>query len=345
MADDMTKKPYQNTTQFKNNMDNIEYMEKLNYTLYGNSSDASAVPLYISNNTITTSNDGEPLKKYIAENTRSVINLDGCKNTKGMVDVSNCGLLYNASNILRDINKVNNYDCVFDNSCDSTFEVVISNYKNHDSPITVSLKEYETSQSSAYMENCKKYNGMIHCDACDLQRTSMCDVLKKQIDEVNTNVNITDASGERKSISLLQWLDKPASEFENGCKKYDGMEHCSRCYNKGSVTDICPNLINGVMSQYQSELSSLQTQKDEVDQEIRNQMAEFDAMAENFQCFYNRYKQPLNNYVPVATQPETNIVVEKVITTFHMEDDLLTTVYLSGMTALGLYILYRLMEK
>jgi len=345
MTDDMTKQPYIKTDEFINNMDNIKYMEKLDYTLYENSDGPSSVPLYIANNTLNLSGSGEPLKKYMTENTQSVINLDSCKQTKGLEDISNCGLIHNASGILRDINRVNNYDCVFDDSCGSPYEVVVSNYKNRDSPITVSLKEYETSQSTAYVDNCKKYNGMIHCDACDLKRTALCDVLEKSMSDSNTNVQMTNSDGTQESVSLLQWLDKPASDFENGCKKYDGMEHCSKCFNTGGVTDICPNLNGGVTGEYQAELNALQAEKAEAEKALSDQMAEFDSLAENFQCFYNRYKQPLNNYVQETIIPQTNVIVEKVVTTFHTEDDVLTTVYLGGISIMGLYILYRLMEK
>ena len=72
-------------------------------------------------------------------------------------------------------------------------------------------------------------------------------------------------------------------------------------------------------------------------------------IAESFQSFYGRYTQPLNNYVreeiPKVVPIGYSIELERVEERFHIENDLITSVYIGSISVLGLYMLYRLMEK
>mgnify|MGYP006450356219 FL=1 len=102
------------------------------------------------------------------------------------------------------------------------------------------------------------------------------------------------------------------------------------------------NLGVEMANELQSVMAQEQAAQDAAAAETQAEMNQF---SEPFQCFYNRYRQPLNNYVrEMPIMPTYAVKVEKEVTTLHMENDVLTSVYLGSISVLGLYILYRLME-
>jgi hypothetical protein len=106
-----------------------------------------------------------------------------------------------------------------------------------------------------------------------------------------------------------------------------------------------------------NELADLQAQQAEIEaenentnNEINNLLTESTSTTDGFQCFYDRYRQPLNNYVrevssPNVVSPGYSVSIEKVEEKFHLEDDLITSIYIGSISVLGLYIIYKLLEK
>ena len=106
-----------------------------------------------------------------------------------------------------------------------------------------------------------------------------------------------------------------------------------------------------------NELADLQAQQAEIEaenentnNEMNNLLAESTTSTDGFQCFYDRYRQPLNNYVrevssPNVVSPGYSVSIEKVEEKFHLEDDLITSIYIGSISVLGLYIIYKLLDK
>ena len=102
-------------------MGNINYMIGLDYTLYENSTDSSAIPVYVDssnnltlisgNNKLLNDNYSISLKNPCDNNSsyNNMINLQQCKTTGSGTDFSKCGLYYNTEGLLKNIENNNNY--------------------------------------------------------------------------------------------------------------------------------------------------------------------------------------------------------------------------------------------
>ena len=386
-------KPYKDSPEYKNIMGNINYMIGLDYTLYENSTDASAIPVYVDssnnltlisgNNKLLNDNYSISLKNPCDINSsyNSMINLQQCKTTGSGTDFSKCGLYYNTEGLLKNIENNNNYDIPYQ-GCESfkvkepMTTVNVSNYTSYTGePMTVEMSTYQSDALTAYDNNCKQYNGMLHCDmyvknaysntnGCD--HTNMCELLEKNTD-TSLVVKAKDPSGNEMNMSLKRWLKTPANEFENNCKRYEGMnpEDCDKCFTSGREVDKCNfGLIGQARAALSSlgesamnELADLQAQQAEIEaenentnNEMNNLLAESTTSTDGFQCFYDRYRQPLNNYVrevssPNVVSPGYSVSIEKVEEKFHLEDDLITSIYIGSISVLGLYIIYKLLDK
>lgn len=389
--------PYKDSSEYKNNMLNINYMIGLNYTNYEHSTDASAIPVYVdsSNNMTLIKSDNKllndnynitltdpcPNDQGNYNITSKLIDLQQCKTTDSGTDFSKCGLIYNTEGLLKNIENNNSYNIPYE-GCESfkvkepMTTVNVSNYTSFDGQSDkVEMSAYQSDALTAYNNKCKKYNGMLHCDmyvngeysnttGCD--KKNMCDILKN-----NTNtssiVKAKDPSGTEINMTLKQWLKKPENEFENNCKRYDGMnqEDCDKCFTTGREVDKCEfgligqmrATLSGLGDSAMNELANLQSQSTDQQAETENMNNEINKLLEEstsntdgFQCFYNRYRQPLNNYVrevssPSIVSPGYSVSIEKIEEKFHLENDLLTSIYIGSISVLGLYIVYKLMEK
>lgn len=386
--------PYKDSSEYKNNMLNINYMIGLNYTNYEHSTDASAIRVYVdsSNNMTLNKSDNkllndnynitltDPCPNNLGD-TSKLIDLQQCKTTDSGTDFSKCGLIYNTEGLLKNIENNNSYNIPYE-GCESfkvkepMTTVNVSNYTSFDGQSDkVEMSAYQSDALTAYNNKCKKYNGMLHCDmyvngeysnttGCD--KKNMCDILKN-----NTNtssiVKAKDPSGTEINMTLKQWLKKPENEFENNCKRYDGMnqEDCDKCFTTGREVDKCEfgligqmrATLSGLGDSAMNELANLQSQSTDQQAETENMNNEINKLLEEstsntdgFQCFYNRYRQPLNNYVrevssPSIVSPGYSVSIEKIEEKFHLENDLLTSIYIGSISVLGLYIVYKLMEK
>ena len=386
-------KPYKDSPEYKNIMGNINYMIGLDYTVFENSTDASAIPVYVDssnnltlisgNNKLLNDNYSISLKNPcdINNSYNSMIDLQQCKTTGSGTDFSKCGLYYNTEGLLKNIENNNNYDIPYQ-GCESfkvkepMTTVNVSNYTSYTGePTTVEMSTYQSDALTAYDNNCKQYNGMLHCDmyvknaysntnGCD--HKNMCELLEKNTD-ASLVVKAKDPSGNMMNMSLKRWLKTPANEFENNCKRYEGMnpEDCDKCFTTGREVDKCNfGLIGQARAALSSlgesamnELADLQAQQAEIEaenentnNEINNLLAESTTSTDGFQCFYDRYRQPLNNYVrevssPNVVSPGYSVSIEKVEEKFHLEDDLITSIYIGSISVLGLYIIYKLLDK
>ena len=175
-------KPYKDSPEYKNIMGNINYMIGLDYTVFENSTDASAIPVYVDssnnltlisgNNKLLNDNYSISLKNPCDINIsyNSMINLEQCKTTDSGTDFSKCGLYYNSEGLLKNIENNNNYDIPYQ-GCESfkvkepMTTVNVSNYTSYTGePMTVEMSTYQSDALTAYDNNCKQYNGMLHCD-------------------------------------------------------------------------------------------------------------------------------------------------------------------------------------
>ena len=388
-------KPYKDSPEYANNMNNIEDMKALDYSIYENSTKDPAVKVYVGqNNTLNLLKDGRQINtnyplsldnSYCPTQSQNImINLQQCETSGYGTDLSKCGLYYNAQGLLNDVTRSNDYSEVLSDysnlsSCEpftqiEPMTVNINNYKDNITTTQVNYTNYENDDLTAYNSNCKRYTGMKHCDMyvtdkypdtgnCD--RTQMCDILEENINS-SDSVTMRDPSGNEKTITLKTWMKTPATDFEGGVKKYDGMVEGDKCFTAGTEVDQCYFGITGQMraafaslgvsSQQAQQIGDLQNQVAEQEEasaeEIANaqrEIDEFNKMAEGFQCFYGRYKQPLNNYVkeetPKVIPTGYSIEIERIEERFHLENDLITSVYIGSISVLGLYMLYRLMEK
>lgn len=381
-------KPYKDSPEYANNMVNIEYMKALDYSMYENSTADPAVKVYVGqDNSLNLLKAGRqvntnyPIRlnnSYCPGKSRDVmINLQQCETTSSGTDLTKCGLYYNAQGLLNDVTRSNDYSTTIDDYVNNevceqfTVEpmtVNISNYKEYPNLIEEDVDDYETDALTAYNGNCKKYDGMKHCDMYvneNCERTQMCKILEENINS-SDSVTMRDPSGIEKTITLNTWMKTPATYFEGGVKKYDGMVEGDKCFTLGTEVDQC-NF--GLTGQMRSALSSLglspqqaqgigELQNQAAEQEAKNdddiasaqrEIDEFNEMSEGFQSFYGRYTQPLNNYVreeiPKVVPIGYSIELERVEERFHIENDLITSVYIGSISVLGLYMLYRLMEK
>ena len=380
-------KPYKDSPEYANNMVNIEYMKALDYSMYENSTADPAVKVYVGqDNTLNLLKDGHQVNTNypiglggICSNvSRDVmINLQQCETTSSGTDLTKCGLYYNAQGLLNDVTRSNDYSTTIDDYMNNgvceqfTVEpmtVNISNYKDNPYLVDVNVLDNATDELTAYNGNCKKYDGMKHCDMYvngNCERTQMCKILEENINS-SDSVTMRDPSGIEKTITLNTWMKTPATDFEGGVKKYDGMVEGDKCFTAGTEVDRC-NF--GLTGQMRSALSSLglspqqakgigDLQEQAAEQEAKNdddiasaqrEIDEFNKMSEGFQSFYGRYTQPLNNYVreeiPKVVPIGYSIELERVEERFHIENDLITSVYIGSISVLGLYMLYRLMEK
>lgn len=329
---------YKESDGYENTMQHLNKMESLNYTLYHNSSemDASATAVYVKEDVFNIKNEGSMANQdkiiVLKNGNNSVINSHMCEKTENGYDLSNCGLLYNAAGSIDNIEAFN----------------VSSVYKDIDGPVSIPYADYKKTASTSFENNCKKHKGQHHCDACDLISHNMCDIMKENYrNNTDTMVTYINKSDVQKTVSLLEWLNTPAREFKDECKRYDTMPEgaCALCFNDGNLSSECPQMTNlGVemANELQSVMAQEQAAQDAAAAETQAEMNQF---SEPFQCFYNRYRQPLNNYVrEMPIMPTYAVKVEKEVTTLHMENDVLTSVYLGSISVLGLYILYRLME-
>lgn len=382
-------KPYKDSPEYANNMVNIEYMKALDYSMYENSTVDPAVKVYVGqDNTLNLLKDGRQVNtnypiqlnnSYCPEESRPnvMINLQQCETTSSGTDLTKCGLYYNAQGLLNDVTRSNDYSTTIDDYVNNkvceqfTVEpmtVNISNYKEYPNLIEEDVDDYETDALTAYNGNCKKYDGMKHCDMYvngNCERTQMCKILE---DNINSSdfVTMKDPSGNEKTMTLNTWMKTPATDFEGGVKKYDGMVEGDKCFTLGSEVDQCNFGITGQMRAALSSLG-LSPQQAQGIGELQNQAAEqeaesaaaiadaqreideFNEISEGFQSFYGRYTQPLNNFVreeiPKVVPVGYSIEFERVEERFHIENDLITSVYIGSISVLGLYMLYRLMEK
>jgi hypothetical protein len=388
-------KPYKDSPEYANNMVNIEYMKALDYSMYENSTADPAVKVYVGqDNTLNLLNDGRQVNtnypiqlnnSYCPGESRPhvMINLQQCETTSSGTDLTKCGLYYNAQGLLNNVTRSNDYSTTIDDYVNNgvceqfTVEpmtVNISNYKEYPNLIEEDVDDYETDALTAYNGNCKKYDGMKHCDMYvtdkysdtgNCERTQMCDILEENINS-SDSVTMRDPSGIEKIITLNTWMKTPATDFEGGVKKYNGMVEGDKCFTLGTEVDQCNFGITGQMRatfaslglspQQAQGIGELQNQAAE--QEAKNaadiasaqrEIDEFNEMSEGFQSFYGRYTQPLNNYVreeiPKVVPVGYSIELERVEERFHIENDLITSVYIGSISVLGLYMLYRLMEK
>ena len=385
-------KPYKDSPEYANNMVNIEYMKALDYSMYENSTADPAVKVYVGqDNTLNLLKAGRQVNTNypieldeICEQGKSrhvMINLQQCETTSSGTDLTKCGLYYNAQGLLNDVTRSNDYSTTIDDYvnngvCEqSTVEpmtVNISNYKDDPYLVEEDIGDYETNALTAYNGNCKKYNGMKHCDMYvtdkdtgNCERTQMCKILEENINS-SDSVTMRDPSGNEKTITLNTWMKTPATDFEGGVKKYNGMVEGDKCFTAGTEVDRCNFGITGQMRatfaslglspQQADGIGELQEQAVEQEEESAYAIAsaqleidEFNKMSEGFQSFYGRYTQPLNNYVreeiPKVVPIGYSIELERVEERFHIENDLITSVYIGSISVLGLYMLYRLMEK
>lgn len=386
-------KPYKDSPEYANNMVNIEYMKALDYSMYENSTADPAVKVYVGqDNTLNLLKAGRQVNtnyliqlnnNYCTRESRPnvMINLQQCETTSSGTDLTKCGLYYNAQGLLNDVTRSNDYSTTIDDYvnngvCEqSTVEpmtVNISNYKDDPYLVEEDIGDYETNALTAYNGNCKKYNGMKHCDMYvtdkdtgNCERTQMCKILEENINS-SDSVTMRDPSGNEKTITLNTWMKTPATDFEGGVKKYNGMVEGDKCFTAGTEVDRCNFGITGQMRatfaslglspQQADGIGELQEQAVEQEEESAYAIAsaqleidEFNKMSEGFQSFYGRYTQPLNNYVreeiPKVVPIGYSIELERVEERFHIENDLITSVYIGSISVLGLYMLYRLMEK
>jgi len=381
-------KPYKDSPEYANNMVNIEYMKALDYSMYENSTVDPAVKVYVGqDNTLNLLNDGRQVNtnypiqlnnSYCSGESRPhvMINLQQCETTSSGTDLTKCGLYYNAQGLLNNVTRSNDYSTTIDDYVNNrvceqfTVEPMTVNISNYKDPkiLDADFGDYEMNALTAYNGNCKKYDGMKHCDMYvngNCERTQMCKILEENINSSDF-VTMRDPSGIEKTITLKTWMKTPATDFEGGVKKYNGMVEGDKCFTSGTEVDKC-NF--GITGQMRAALSSLglspqqaqgigELQNQAAEQEAKNaddiasaqgEIDEFNKMSEGFQSFYGRYTQPLNNYVreeiPKVVPVGYSIELERVEERFHIENDLITSVYIGSISVLGLYMLYRLMEK
>lgn len=162
---------------------------------------------------------------------------------------------------------------------------------------------------------------------------------------------------DKKKISLRQYLKLDCTAFPDNCKRYTGMAdgHCDTCDiipKKKETISNNPDVIQDP-SEYLNEENV-----DEVrDQMVGNALNEakntpamdtstaqgFRIMGNGVEPFYNRYSQPLHRFETLQTNSyptETIIKTEKFSNDERLiiEKDMITTLYLGGITALALFV-------
>jgi hypothetical protein len=313
---------YINSDEYSTIMANINVMKDLDYTMYD---DSSKVAIFIdSSNKFNLTGNGQKFNE-------SHVSL--CKDTGTGTDFSRCGLYYNAEELLNKITITNNYE---GSNSDSSFN-------------SAPLEPYDGHcKKGLNMKHCSMYvkDSYINSGGCNVD--NMCDILKDAITnskmDLSNKVATKDTSNQDVEMTIQEWLETPATNFYNNTKTYSGNEDSGKCFDLGTEVSTC-NLSNTI----EGELSAAVNAGAEAIKE--GALAESEIMSEfnleQFQCFYNRYKQPLNNYVQesVPIAPSYTLKLEKVEKRFHLENDLTTSLYIGSISILGLYMLYRLMEK
>lgn len=330
---------YKNSQNYQKMMENINTMRKYDKTLYQSSIDINNSPVYVDENNYFNLNEIGTLlnTNYVVDlssNNGSFsvpVNMNHCKIENGIIDNSACGLLYNAQGLINDISNANQYNIEgFKENMDNIL-VQVKLKSNPDTFTAIKLSTYLNSGSNLFVNDCKKYEGMVHCDSCDLKNS--CEKVEESIGEGGEMVKIKPKNIEDSSnISLSEWYNKPSSYFEDECKKYNGMVHCANCFKDGNN---CQSPLLGEISRISSQIA----QYSNVDT----------SMFEDFQCFYNRYRQPLNNYIPIpstSTGGEKIIVkVEEYENDVHVDKDIISSIYIGSISILGLFIVYKLLDR
>ena len=157
---------------------------------------------------------------------------------------------------------------------------------------------------------------------------------------------------DKKKISLRQYLKLDCTAFPDNCKRYTGMAegHCDTCDIIPKKKEKTSNNVNAIEdpSEYLNEDNI-----DEInDQMVSNALNEgnnnpssegFRVSANGIEPFYTRYAQPLHRFekLQMNSYPtETIIETEKFSNEERLiiEKDIITTLYLGGITVLALFV-------
>ena len=202
---------------------------------------------------------------------------------------------------------------------------------------------------------CGKTNGAIDMNKCGYLPSNI-QLLKdiKPIENFDTNstkfvdVNIkTDNNDkvEKKTISLSQFKSLDCNVFQDNCKRYSKMIE-GDCY---------PCDIIEKKDKKKNNMALASMDDIEIDEDAYEK-AQMSALGiDGFQNFYQRYEQPLHNFRKIK---KSDVQQDEIITehTFVIEqsddfneliieENLITALYLSGISVLGLYVLFKIFDK
>lgn len=197
---------------------------------------------------------------------------------------------------------------------------------------------------------CGKTNGSIDLNKCGYLPSNI--EIIRNVEGFDTNstkfvdVNIiTDTKNTvtKKTIPLSEFKKLDCNVFPDNCKRYSKMID-GDCYPCDIIEKKNPKKNN-------MELANMEDIEIDEDALEKAQMSALGI--DGFQNFYDRYQQPLHRFRKIDNSEIHNdkIIIEKAFIFENNEQELIieknltTALYLSGISVLGLYLLFKILEK
>lgn len=237
------------------------------------------------------------------------------KNSKGQLDMSKYGLLYGAGENLKELDASNNsVTCIEEGGGEKCLE----KFQNK----TI---EGNTGTTTVEVE-------------------VLTDPTKPESTE-KKNVSFA-------SYQKMQCTAFPGKNGKENCKRYTAMfpEHCDSCdiVEADPLATPTSEEINDLAAEQLASNEDYQAGLDNI-KNLEEQLDDMETFisGNNYESFYSRYSQPLNNFRKEEPKEEYVYKIESSPQEKHivMEDDVITVTYIAGVTILGLCVFGLLFSK